>query len=235
MKKSNLFNKDFTLVVIGQIISLFGNSILRFALPLYLLKETGSATIFGIVTACSFLPMIVLSILGGVLADRVNKKNIMVFLDFLTAIVILIFTIALGKLLIIPLFISILMILYGIQGAYQPSVQASIPFLVKEESIVSANAVINQVNALANLLGPILGGILFSILGLYPILILSIICFTFSAILEIFINIPYEKQVTNLSVFKIVKKDLLESLNFIRKEKPILFKVMILLSCLIFF
>ena len=231
MKKSNLFNKDFTLVVIGQIISLFGNSILRFALPLYLLKETGSATIFGIVTACSFLPMIVLSILGGVLADRVNKKNIMVFLDFLTAIVILIFTIALGKLLIIPLFIFILMILYGIQGAYQPSVQASIPFLVKEESIVSANAVINQVNALANLLGPILGGILFSILGLYPILILSIICFTFSAILEIFINIPYEKQITNLSIFKIVKKDLLESLNFIRKEKPILFKVMILLSC----
>ena len=42
MKKQILFQKDFTLVVIGQIISLFGNAILRFALPLYLLRETGS-------------------------------------------------------------------------------------------------------------------------------------------------------------------------------------------------
>lgn len=66
------FSTDFTLVVIGQIISLFGNAILRFALPLYLLRETNSPTLFGIVTACSFLPMIILSFLGGILADRVN-------------------------------------------------------------------------------------------------------------------------------------------------------------------
>ena len=45
-KTTKLFNRDFTLVVIGQIISLFGNAILRFALPFYLLKETGSSTLF---------------------------------------------------------------------------------------------------------------------------------------------------------------------------------------------
>lgn len=59
--------KDFTLVVVGQIISLFGNAILRFALPLYLLKETGSSALFGTVTACALLPMILLSLLGGML------------------------------------------------------------------------------------------------------------------------------------------------------------------------
>ncbi len=72
------YGKDFILMVIGQIISLFGNGILRFALPLYLLRETNSPTLFGLVTACSFLPMIILSFLGGILADRVNKRNIMV-------------------------------------------------------------------------------------------------------------------------------------------------------------
>lgn len=46
-EKSTLFKRDFTLVVIGQIISLFGNAILRFALPLYLLRETGSSALFG--------------------------------------------------------------------------------------------------------------------------------------------------------------------------------------------
>ena len=77
-----LLPKDFILGVIGQIISLFGSAVLRFALPLYLLWETGSAILFGLVTACSFLPMIVLSFLGGGLADRVNKHNIMVFFNF---------------------------------------------------------------------------------------------------------------------------------------------------------
>ena len=117
-----LFQRDFTLVVIGQIISLFGNAILRFALPLYLLRITGSPTLFGIVTACSFAPMVVLSLVGGVLADRVNKRDIMVVLDFSTAALIAIFTLLLDRAPLVPLFIIVLMLLYGISGTYQPAV-----------------------------------------------------------------------------------------------------------------
>ena len=72
-----LFKKDFTLVVIGQIISLFGNAAIRFALPLYLLNQTGSSALYGTVTACAFIPAILLSPIGGVIADRINKRNIM--------------------------------------------------------------------------------------------------------------------------------------------------------------
>lgn len=133
--KQKFFTKDYTLVVIGQIISLFGNAILRFALPLYLLKETGSSIIFSIVIGTSFLPIIVLSFLGGVLADRLNKRNIMVVLDFLTAVIIIIFYILLSKVPIIPLFICTIMLLYGITGTYQPTVMASIPVLLKKSDI----------------------------------------------------------------------------------------------------
>ena len=80
--KQQLFSKDFTLVIIGQIISLFGNAIIRFALPLYLLNLTGSSALYGAVTACAFIPAILLSPIGGIAADRVNKRNIMVVLDF---------------------------------------------------------------------------------------------------------------------------------------------------------
>ncbi|MEG0013481.1 MAG: MFS transporter [Cellulosilyticaceae bacterium] len=229
MQKETIFHKNFTLVVIGQIISLFGNAILRFALPLYLLRQTGSAALFGIVTACSFLPMIVLSLLGGVMADRVNKRNIMVILDFSTAILVLIFSLLLGKFSIVPLFITILMVLYGIQGAYQPAVQASIPLLVPMNQLMPANAIINQVNALANLLGPIIGGMLFSTWGLTPILIISIICFTLSAIMELFIRIPHNPQKSESGLLTIVREDLTESIQFIKTEKPILFSVMGLL------
>ena len=54
--KQKPFSRDFILVIIGQIISLSGNAIIRFALPLYLLNQTGSSALYGAVTACAFLP-----------------------------------------------------------------------------------------------------------------------------------------------------------------------------------
>lgn len=230
MNEQKLFTKNFILVVIGQIISLFGNSILRFALPLYLLRTTGSAALFGIVTACSFLPMIFLSLVGGVLADRFNKRNIMVILDFITALVVIFLLLALNKLSIVPLFIIILMILYGISGIYHPTVQASIPSLVSSKKILSAGAIINQIGALSNLLGPIIGGMLFGTFGIIPILTISIICFTLSAIMEIFIHIPYKKRNDNQNMIAIVKNDLSESINYMKNEKPILIKIIVLIS-----
>lgn len=220
MEKQKLFQRDFTMVVIGQIISLFGNGILRFALPLYLLRETGSSSLFGIVTACSFIPMVIFSLFGGVIADRVNKRNIMVVLDFSTAILTGIFYMTFQRLPLVPLMLVVLMILYGISGAYQPAVQASIPLLASAETLMQANAVINMVGTLLSLLGPIIGGILLSSFGIEPILLLSIICFGFSAVMEIFIRIPFEKSSYSEGVASIVRSDLEEGLFFVKNEKP---------------
>ena len=230
MKNTRIFKRDFTMVVIGQIISLFGNAILRFALPLYLLRETDSSSLFGAVTACSFIPMVIFSFLGGVIADRVNKRNIMVALDFFTAIIIVVFYFALGQIPLVPLMIVMLMLLYGISGAYQPSVQASIPLLVDYEALAKGNAIINMVSTLSNLLGPAIGGVLFGAFGLTPILVISIVCFTISAIMEIFIHIPYQKRDKEKGVFATVRNDLIESFYFVKREKPIFLSVVGILA-----
>ena len=128
MKDERLFTRDFTMVIIGQIISLFGNAVLRFALPLYLLREMDSSVLFGTISACSFIPMVIFSLFGGIIADRVNKRNIMVTLDFCTAALIIFFGLSLGKLPLVSLITATLMILYGISGAYQPSVQYQMIF-----------------------------------------------------------------------------------------------------------
>ena len=143
--KQNLFSRDFTLVVIGQIISLFGNATIRFALPLYLLNQTGSSALYGTVMACAFLPTILLSPIGGIVADRVNKRNIMVILDFFTAALIFVFSLLLGGMNLVILLTVTLMLLYGIAGAYQPSVQASIPALVSPDRFMEANSIIKLV------------------------------------------------------------------------------------------
>lgn len=231
MKPNTLFHKNFILVVIGQIISLFGNGIIRFALPLFLFDQTGSAALLGIVSACSFLPMIILSPIGGIIADRVNKQKIMVILDFSTAALIIILFILLGKVSILPLFICILMVLYGIQGAYQPAVQASIPLLADESKLLTANAVINQVSSLSGLLSPVLGGFLYGTYGLTPILFIGTICFFLSAVMELFIRIPFFKQKYSASVFDMVKEDIKVSTDFIFRKNPILVKVIGLICC----
>lgn len=213
------------MVVIGQIISLFGNAILRFALPLYLLRETDSSSLFGAVTACSFIPMVIFSLFGGIIADRKNKRNIMVALDFAAAAVILIFSFALGKVSLVPLMVAVLMILYGISGIYQPAVQASIPLIAEKQFLMQGNAVINMVSTLAGLLGPIIGGVLFGAFGITPILFISVGCFVFSAVMEIFIHIPFEKSTDGKSIFSAVGSDLSDSFQFIKYEKPIFLSV----------
>ncbi|BAK98715.1 major facilitator superfamily transporter [Oscillibacter valericigenes Sjm18-20] len=228
--KAKLFQRDFSMVVIGQIISLFGNNILRYALPLYLLNKTNSPALYGTVMALSFLPMLLLSPVGGIVADRVNKRNVMVFLDFFTAALILFYALSFETLPLVPLLIAVLMLLYGIQGAYQPTVQASLPVLVSPDKLMAGNAVINMVNSLAGVIGPVLGGLIFGFHGLESILYLSIICFFLSAVMEIFIHIPFEKRHFEGSVFSLAASDLRESWQFIRYERPEIGRVGLLLT-----
>ena len=207
--KQALFSRDFTLVVIGQIVSLFGNATVRFALPLYLLSQTGSAALYGGVTACAFLPMILLSPVGGIVADRVNKGRMMVLLDFITALLLLGFTLLLRGEWLIPLVTVTLMLLYGIAGAYQPAVQASIPALA----------------------GPALGGIVYSAYGLKPVLWVCVVCFLLSAGMELWIQIPHQKRPRE-PLWAMVRGDFQESLHLIWREKPALGQVLLVLCAL---
>lgn len=224
-----LFSKDFTLVIIGQVISLFGNATIRFALPLYLLNLTGSSALYGTVTACAFIPAILLSPIGGIVADRVNKRNIMVILDFFTAAVILAFSMLMNGANLVLLLTVTLMLLYGIAGAYQPSVQASIPVLVNQDHFMAANSIINTISSFASLVGPVLGGVLYSAYGLETILWVCVACFTLSAVMEIFIKIPFQKQVSDGGMLKMARTDFAESVRFIRKEKPAIGKTLLVI------
>ena len=81
--KDKLFTRNFTFLILGQVSSLIGNYTLKFALSMYVLEQTGSASIFATLLAVAMLPTILLSPFGGILADRANRRNIMVGLDTL--------------------------------------------------------------------------------------------------------------------------------------------------------
>ena len=230
MRDRTIFSKDFMLVAIGQVVSIFGNQILRYALPLHLLNQTGSSALFGTIMAVSFIPMLVQFPIGGIIADRVNKRNIMVILDFSTAALVSLFCLAKGRIDIVPLMVATMIILYGIQGTYQPAVKASVPALVDTEHIMRANSVVDLINSLASMAGPVIGGLVFSVFGLAPILYLSIGCFFASAVMETFIRIPFEKRAAAGNIFVTGLGDLKESFGFIFREQPVLWKASLVYS-----
>ncbi|MCI8869903.1 MAG: MFS transporter [Lawsonibacter sp.] len=219
MKQTKLFTRDFTLVVIGQIISLFGNAVLRLTLPLYLLEVTGSSALFGLVSAAAFVPMVALAPLGGVAADRLPKARTMAALDFFTCGLTLAVALLLGRAPLIPLLLVSMALLYAVQGAYQPVVSASIPLLAGPEGLMGGNAAINLVASLSGLLGPVLGGLLYAAVGLMPVLWVSAGCFLLSAVMELFIRIPHRPAPMERSVWSTVKGDMAQGLDYLFRQE----------------
>ena len=230
MPNQTLYSKDFILVAIGRIVSAFGNQILRYALPLYLLIQTGSSALFGSILAASFIPMILLFPIGGILADRLNKRNIMLVLDLCTALLISIFCLLSEKVAIVPLMAVTMIILYGLDGADRPAVKASIPALIGDNHIMKANSIIDMVDSTASMAGPVVGGILFAAFGLMPILYISIGCFLASVIMDAFIHIPFEKRLMTKNIFATGMDDLKESFGFMLRKRPVLWKISLLFA-----
>ncbi len=228
MNKSELlFNRNFLMVIIGQMISIFGNAVLRFALPLYILDQTGSTSIFGSVLAISTIPTLLFSPLGGILADRMNRRNLMVILDMITAIAIGIFSLlfTIGPVVIL---IALLMVIFSIiQSFYQPVVQASIPVITSKDNLEKANGIVSLVNALSNLAGPLLAGVLYGTFGIWPIMIIGTICFLLAAFMEMFIKMDFIKQEKHHDPISMIKSEFKVTIHFVAKEKPMILRTMI--------
>lgn len=97
-------------------------------------------------------------------------------------------------------------------------------------SIIQANALINLVSSLSSLLGPVLGGTLFAAVGITPILFISAACFFASAVMELFIRIPFEKRAANCGIFRTGLSDLQDSLQFITKKQPEFIRVCLIIA-----
>ena len=215
--KRKLFNRDFSLMVVGQVISQFGHSILSFALSLYVLDLTGSATLFGGVLAVSTVPRILFAPVGGVLADRLPRHRIMYVLDFLTAVAVWNFGLYGRNGSPVPP-AALMMALAVVSACYYPSVSSSTPLLVPAEELTRANSVTSQVNALSGLLGPILGGIVYGFWGIGSICLVSGGCFLTSAVMECFLRIPFQPQASRGGGLTTAVADLKEAGTFLSRS-----------------
>ena len=226
----SLISRSFVSLVIVQIASLFGSAVLRFALPLYVLDLTESATLMAAVTAAAWLPYIVLTPIGGVAADRVNKKRIMAVLDAIMAATCVVYLGFEGAIDLVGLSVFALVVLYAAQSVYQPTVQAAVPFLVPRQGVVRATAVVSQISALSGLVGPVVGGLVFGLFGIGPVVAVSGVAFALSAVLIVTtVRIPHDAvERSDAGVIRTVLGDISESLSFLRRDRPVILKAIFL-------
>lgn len=228
MKKEKLFTRNFTLLILGQVSSLTGNYTLKFALSMYVLEQTGSASIFAGMLSAALLPTVLLSPFGGILADRANRKHIMVALDALSGLSVL----AAG--LLLPLgrelwVIGALLVLLSVLAAFEsPTVQACVPQMVSPQNLVQGNAVVSQVSAVTSLVTPFLGSLFYTAFGIGPVFAAAVACFWLTALLECMIRLEYQKPPRTAGIGAIVREDLALSAHFLRREQPDILKLLLL-------
>ena len=223
-----LFTRNFTLLILGQASSLLGNGALRFAVSMYVLDATGSAGTFSLIVALSMLPMIVLSPLGGVLADRADRRRIMVALDALSGLTVLLgaLTLALGGGVAA---VGVLLMALSVLGAFEsPTVQACVPQMLSGENVLRGNAAVSQVQAVTSLVTPFLGAAAYSAFGLGSVMLAAAACFFLTALLECFIRLGCTPRGAKGGVLPTVRDDLAESARFLRREQPDVLKLLLL-------
>ena len=168
------------------------------------------------------LPALAGMLTGGALADRCRKARLMALLDLVTTGIAAAAAAGLPHLPLLPLVLTVLGSLYAIQGLYQPVVRACLPLLLNGTQLLRGNAVIQLVDTVDELLGPLLGAVLLEHLGIRGLLVLCGCCFALSAGMELCLRIPQDVPYdTKLSV-RSLWADLRESAQFLTGQAAVL-------------
>jgi MFS family permease len=183
----------------GHGVSKFGTALFDIVLVLWLKDRWGSAGLIGMILMLSNLPEILLSPLGGVLADIRSRKKIMILSDGVCGLALLA---AWAGVLLLPYrsilsaaIVAAASVVVGISASFfNPAVSALIPVLAGGKSLEKTNSAYQFVTSLAGFAGQVSGGLLFRLFGAPLLILANGLSFLFSAVTELFIKVPERER-----------------------------------------
>ncbi|MDQ6779862.1 MAG: MFS transporter [Candidatus Eremiobacteraeota bacterium] len=182
-------SRGFRLFYAGQALSYIGDGLRSLALPLLVFKLTGSALTLGVTYALQFLPFAVAGLIGGSLADRLDRRRLLIACDFVRFIVLALFVVAgLRGFLSLPLIYAGIVVISVSAAVFLGGQSSSIPFLLGRQASAPANGALIAAEQGANLIAPPLGGALFTLYGAVPALAVN--AFTYLTSLIAIARIP---------------------------------------------
>ena len=181
----------FTLVWLGQIVSVLATNMSAFALTIWVFEKTGSATALGLMQVFFITPLLIVTPFAGVMVDRYNRKLMMMVSDLtagLATISILVLQ-AFGVLEVWHLYAAA--VLQGLGNAFQwPAYSAAISTMIPKEKYGRANGMMSLIDMGPQVLAPMLAGALLPVFGLTGILSLDVGTFLFAIFILLFVHIP---------------------------------------------
>lgn len=214
-KKEKLWTWNFFLLWQGQLVSAFGDVAYSIALGFWIFAKTGSTGLMGTLMAVSMLPRLIISPFAGVWVDRLDRKQIIVWMDFIRGLVAVLVGIAAFTDLIEIWMVFAAGIILGICAAFfNPAVSSVIPDVAPASKIMQANSAFNMIYSGTNILGNPIGGVAYQMLGAPIMFLFNGISYFFSAATEVFIKIPkIQKEAEQLHFFE----DMLQGFRFMWK------------------
>ena len=218
----------FLFVWIGELISNIGSGMTTFALTLYVYNNTKSVMEVSIITLLSFLPTVLLSPLGGLLADRYDRRLLMIIGDLFSAFgliyILLNFNDGKVNLLHIKLGIVISSIFISL---LEPSYKALVTDLISEENYAKASAMVQMANSSKFLFSPLLAGIILSFTSIQTILWIDIL--TIFITISIISFIKYDIKINKTENEGNLVNDLKYVVKYILYNNSLLYLIIIMI------
>lgn len=220
-----IWNKNYILLLQGQLVSTFGDALYSIALAFYVLNLTGSTVVMGTIIGISTIPRIIFGPFFGVIIDRHNKKMLIILSDLIRGISIVVISLLAYKNLLTVWMLLAAAIISGVCASFfNPTMETMMPLVVGDE-LIRAKSTFDMSVSIVDMIGQTLGGILYRGLGAPLIFLINGISYLFSAGTENFISIPdCGKQKEKKGFIG----DMKEGLLYMYKEKGLL--MLILLS-----
>ena len=181
----------FSLVWLGQFVSLIGSSMTRFGLTIWAWQVTGRATALALVGLFSLVPMLVLSPIAGTVVDRWSRKKIMILGDLVAGVstVFLLILSLLGKMEIWHIYLVAVVI--GAGEAFQrPAYMAAISTMIPKKHYGRAQGMIGMVGSATGIISPVAAGALLGFIGINGIMFIDIATFLFAVSMLVMVRIP---------------------------------------------
>jgi MFS family permease len=227
-KQVGRLNTDFWKYWTGQTVSNLGSSITLFALPLLVYKLTGSAFNLGITTAAEFIPYLLFGLILGAWTDRVNRKRMMIGTDVARALIIASIPLLYAFGLLTVWWIYIVGFVHAtLTICFEAGQFAAIPSLVNKDDLVTANGRIQASYSGASVAGPLLAGVLVTLVPLAALMLadaLSFLVSSFSlALIRISFNTGEKRERTS------IRSDVFEGLRYVLRH-PVLRNISLMMA-----
>lgn len=216
---------NMILFSLGKLISLFGTYIYTFAIGLYVLKLTGSSLSFATTLAFSIIPMVIVNPIAGVLADKLNRKSLVVSMDILNGMLFLglyFFSLSYGLSLTMIYFTTFIMTSF--MTVFDVSMEASKPNIVSDDKLMKINSISTIIYSMSRILGPMVGGIVFAFINIELFILFNGISFILSGISEAFIDFNFngsevneEKEIEKINF----AEDMIQGFRYLIQKKEV--------------